>query len=74
MTYEQRIILKTLNEVQEALYNLITKSESTLKNDGSIEDNATKLQIETLEVVDLVLGMVAQKNGIKINVEKREDK
>lgn len=73
MTYEQQIVLRTLQQVQAKKDNLITKTFEKLKNDDSIKDTVRKLQIDMLDFVELILGCVAEDNGIKIELEERKN-
>lgn len=72
MTYEQQIVLRTLQQVQAKNDNYILKTFEKLKNDDSIKDTVRKLQIDMLDFFELILGCVAEDNGIKIEFEERK--
>lgn len=72
MTYEKQIVLRTLKQVQDKIYELIDDNKKKLKNDNSFEDKLIQSYISHFELMDLLLGCVAKENGIKIEVE--EDK
>ncbi len=73
MTREQQVVLRTLNQIQEETDKFIQERRKQIKNNDSVKDAVINLQIDMLCLFDLIVGRVAQKNGIEIEVKVRED-
>lgn len=72
MTYEQKIILDTLCEVRDEMYEMVDKLKEKAQNEKDLDKSAVMLQAKTIETATLLIGRVAQKHGLKVGFVEME--
>lgn len=73
MDKEQLIILGVLCEVRDKMYAIADSLRAKAKQEQDLAKTMTLAQADTVEATILVVAEVAQKHGIEVKIEQKED-